>query len=99
MSRGPASGPPALGSWAEPDSFVKSSKGGGGMGGGGMGGGGMGGGGKGEGGPSHATAYGEGASALWAQDKTLANKFERKQAGQKSAHEFDRPSNKRPKKQ
>ena len=54
--------------------------------------------GKGEGsGASFAKAYGEGASALWAQDKALANKFERKQAGQKSAHDFDRPSNKRPK--
>ena len=76
---------------------------GGGKGGGGFGGGGFGGGGgdgagpSGGGGPSGSkrAAYGEGAAALWAQDKTLATKFERKLAGNKGAHEFDRPSAKK----
>ena len=34
---------------------------------------------------------------LWAQDRALAAKMQRRQAGNKGAHEFDRPSSKRPK--
>ena len=34
---------------------------------------------------------------LWAQDKSLAKSFERKQAGNKGSHDFDRPTAKRKK--
>ena len=44
-----------------------------------------------------AKAYGDEAAALWARDKQLAGRFERKQAGQKAANDFDRPSAKRSK--